>query len=99
VASNGLEALEILRCQPFDCVLMDCMMPEMDGFETTQRIRSGFCGVAQQDVHIIAMTANAMRGDREKCIEAGMDEYISKPVRRAELSAKLENAQRLLYAQ
>jgi signal transduction histidine kinase/DNA-binding response OmpR family regulator len=99
VASNGLEALEILRCQPFDCVLMDCMMPEMDGFETTQRIRSGFCGVAQQDIHIIAMTANAMRGDREKCIEAGMDEYISKPVRRAELSAKLENAQRLLYAQ
>ncbi len=98
VASNGLEALESLRCQPFDCILMDCMMPEMDGFETTRRIRSGFCGVAQQDVHIIAMTANAMRGDREKCIEAGMDEYISKPVRRAELAAKLENAQKLLYA-
>ncbi|HNX03973.1 MAG TPA: response regulator [Opitutales bacterium] len=98
VASNGLEALEILRLQPFDCVLMDCMMPEMDGFEATRRIREGFCGEAQQDVHIIAMTANAMRGDREKCIESGMDEYISKPVRRAELSARLENAQKLLYA-
>jgi two-component system, sensor histidine kinase and response regulator len=98
VAGNGLEALEMIRRQPFDCIFMDCMMPEMDGFETTQRIRSGFCGEAQQDIHIIAMTANAMRGDRERCIESGMDEYISKPVRKAELMAKLENAQKILYA-
>jgi signal transduction histidine kinase/DNA-binding response OmpR family regulator len=98
VASNGLEALEMIRRESFDCILMDCMMPEMDGFETTQRIRSGFCGEAQQDIHIIAMTANAMRGDRERCIECGMDEYISKPVRKAELQAKLENAQKILYA-
>jgi signal transduction histidine kinase/DNA-binding response OmpR family regulator len=98
VAANGLEALEIIRRESFDCILMDCMMPEMDGFETTQRIRAGFCGESQQDIHIIAMTANAMRGDRERCIECGMDEYISKPVRRAELQAKLENAQRILYA-
>ncbi|MBN1403249.1 MAG: response regulator [Opitutales bacterium] len=97
VATNGLEALEALRRQHFDCVLMDCMMPEMDGFETTRRIRSGFCGDAAQDIHIIAMTANAMRGDRERCIESGMDEYISKPIRRPELIARLENAQRLLY--
>jgi two-component system, sensor histidine kinase and response regulator len=98
VASNGLEALEAIRRQPFDCILMDCMMPEMDGFETTKRIRSGFCGESQQDIHIIAMTANAMQGDRERCIEAGMDEYISKPVRRSELTARLENAQNLIYA-
>ncbi len=98
VASNGLEALELLRRQHFDCILMDCMMPEMDGFETTRRIRSGFCGEGQQDIHIIAMTANAMRGDRERCIESGMDEYISKPIRRPELIARLENAQRQLYA-
>jgi two-component system, sensor histidine kinase and response regulator len=98
IASNGLEALEVLRREPFDCVLMDCMMPEMDGFETTKRIRDGFCGEAQKEIHIIAMTANAMQGDRERCIEAGMDEYISKPVRRAELAARLENTQKLLYA-
>jgi signal transduction histidine kinase/DNA-binding response OmpR family regulator len=98
VVANGLEALEAIRRQHFDCVLMDCMMPEMDGFETTRRIRDGFCGDSQKDMHIIAMTANAMRGDREKCIEAGMDEYISKPVRRAELASRLENAQKILYA-
>ena len=98
VVSNGLEALEALRRHHFDCVLMDCMMPEMDGFETTKRIRSGFCGDGPQDIHIIAMTANAMRGDRERCIESGMDEYISKPIRRPELVARLENAQKLLYA-
>jgi len=98
VVPDGLEALEALRRHHFDCVLMDCMMPEMDGFETTQRIRSGFCGDGPQDIHIIAMTANAMRGDRERCIESGMDEYISKPIRRAELVARLENAQKLLYA-
>jgi CheY-like chemotaxis protein len=98
VVANGLEALEVVRRQHFDCILMDCMMPEMDGFETTRRIRAGFCGDGPQDVHIIAMTANAMRGDRERCIESGMDEYISKPVRRAELASKLENVQRLIYA-
>jgi CheY-like chemotaxis protein/two-component sensor histidine kinase len=98
IANNGLEALEVIRHQSFDCVLMDCMMPEMDGFEATKHIRSGFCGETQQEIHIIAMTANAMQGDREKCIDSGMDEYISKPVRRAELAAKLENAQKLLYS-
>jgi CheY-like chemotaxis protein len=88
VVSDGLEALELIRRQHFDCVLMDCMMPELDGFETTRRIRSGFCGESAQDIHIVAMTANAMRGDRERCLDAGMDDYISKPVRRGELIAR-----------
>ncbi len=98
VVSDGLEALELIRRQHFDCVLMDCMMPELDGFETTRRIRSGFCGESAQDIHIVAMTANAMRGDRERCLDAGMDDYISKPVRRGELIARLESAHARLYA-
>ncbi len=78
VANNGLEVIAALDLRPYDLILMDCQMPELDGYETTQRIR------ARPDcksMKIIAMTANAMRGESEKCLEAGMDDYLSKPVR------------------
>ena len=85
VAANGFEVLQALERQPYDVVLMDVQMPEMDGFEATRRIRSsGF------KVCIIAITAHALNGDREACLYAGMDEYISKPIRMEELQKALE---------
>lgn len=78
LAENGLEALEHMEKYQFDLVLMDCQMPVMDGYEATRRIRTSGCHWAE--VPVVAMTANAMVGDREKCIEAGMDDYIPKPV-------------------
>jgi len=87
VAANGLEVLDALRRQPYDVILMDMQMPEMDGLEATRRILAGF--PAEIQPFIIAMTANAMRGDREQCLEAGMDDYISKPVEVKELIASL----------
>ena len=79
VASNALEVIESLRHQTYDLVLMDVQMPEMDGLEACRRIH--FEWGREQHPWIIAMTANAMKGDREKCLEAGMDDYIAKPVR------------------
>ena len=80
LANNGVEALRLLAAHPFDLVLMDCQMPEMDGFEATRRIRQGSDGVQQADIPIIALTANAMDGDREKVLAVGMDDYIPKPL-------------------
>ncbi|MCA9897824.1 MAG: response regulator [Ardenticatenaceae bacterium] len=88
VAGNGLEVLEALHRQPYDLVLMDVQMPEMDGAEATQKIRTTFSTEAQPV--IIAMTANALEGDRERFLRAGMDDYISKPVRVERLTAVLE---------
>jgi CheY-like chemotaxis protein len=79
-AENGLAALEKLREKDYDIVLMDCQMPEMDGFQCTAAIRAGGSDVRNPKIPIIAMTAHAMSGDREKCLAAGMDDYISKPI-------------------
>jgi CheY-like chemotaxis protein len=89
VAANGLEVLEAVRRQPYDIILMDVQMPEMDGLEATQRLLQTRpeAGVRPW---IVAVTANAMQGDREICFAAGMDDYISKPIKAAELKAALE---------
>ncbi|MFT5082126.1 MAG: signal transduction histidine kinase/CheY-like chemotaxis protein [Lentisphaeria bacterium] len=82
-ADNGFAALQKLtseREHPYALVLMDCQMPGVDGFETTRIIRRGNAGVCRPKIPIVAMTANAMKGDREKCLNAGMDDYIPKPV-------------------
>ncbi len=80
VVANGGEAIAILKKTHFDLVLMDCQMPEMDGYEATVQIRNPQSKVLEPGMPIIAMTANAMKGDREKCIQAGMDDYLTKPI-------------------
>ncbi len=90
VAANGIEALEALRNIPYDLVLMDCRMPEMDGFEATRLIRGGAAGSSMSTIPVIAITANALKGDREKCIEAGMNDYLAKPVMPDKLAEVLE---------
>ena len=88
VAENGEQALEILAGENFDCVLMDVQMPVMDGVEATKKIRASHA--AYKDIPIIAMTAYAMRGDREKFLDAGMDDYLSKPVDKDDLFEKIK---------
>jgi CheY-like chemotaxis protein len=90
VAANGIEVLRVLDAKTFDIIFLDVQMPEMDGYEAARRIHERW----QQNPHarprIVAMTGNAMQGDREKCLDAGMDDYISKPVRVDDLQAALE---------
>ncbi|MBD2740910.1 response regulator [Coleofasciculus sp. FACHB-1120] len=86
VVENGLEVLEALQRQPYDLVLMDVQMPDMDGLEASRNIcQEGLATSSTKKPWIIAMTANVMQGDREACLEAGMDDYISKPLRKEEL--------------
>jgi len=89
VAGNGREAIEALARADYDLVLMDCQMPEMDGFEATRRIRST-APVRNPRVPIIAMTANAMQGDRELCLATGMNDYIAKPIQSGQLAVVLD---------
>ena len=91
IASGGAIALKLMSTQRFELIFMDCMMPDMDGYETTRAIRE----IERQNptcprLPIIALTANAMPGDREKCLEAGMDDYLSKPIIAADLTAMIK---------
>ncbi len=90
IANNGKEALDALRKTDYDLVLMDCQMPELDGYAASKEIRSQTSGVKNINVPIIAMTAHAMKGDREKCIDAGMDDYLTKPVKPKNISKMLD---------
>ena len=85
VAQNGRKAIDALSCGTYDLVLMDVQMPEMDGFEATRRIRAGEAQADRCAIPIVAMTAHAMKGDREACLEAGMNDYVTKPVNPGEL--------------
>jgi CheY-like chemotaxis protein/HPt (histidine-containing phosphotransfer) domain-containing protein len=91
VVTNGAEVLEAFARRPYDVVLMDVEMPVMDGLEASRRINREW--PAERRPRIIAMTANAMQGDRETCLAAGMDDYLSKPIRREELAAALARSE------
>ena len=89
VAEDGIDALSQLNARdqaPYCLILMDCQMPRMDGFETTQQIRQGKAGTIHMNTPIIAVTANTMKGDQQKCLNAGMNEFIPKPIEHTLLS-------------
>ncbi len=86
IAENGIRALEILQTAEFDLILMYCQMPEMDGFEATHAIRQGN---RQKDIPIIAVTANVMEGDQQRCLDAGMNDYMKKPIKKELLMEKI----------
>ncbi|PAW81783.1 MAG: hybrid sensor histidine kinase/response regulator [Pedosphaera sp. Tous-C6FEB] len=88
VAANGVEVIKLLDQQPFDLIFLDVQMPEMDGYEAARRIRQKWAD--PQRPNLIAMTGNALEGDRERCLEAGMDDYVAKPVRIPELQAVIQ---------
>jgi two-component system, sensor histidine kinase and response regulator len=93
--ANGLEAVDAVGRIPYDIVLMDCQMPELDGYEATRRLRQAEATgsrAGRPPVYVIAMTANALEGNRESCLSAGMNDFVSKPVRLAELQAALRRA-------
>ncbi|MFZ3049172.1 MAG: response regulator, partial [Methanothrix sp.] len=87
LASNGFDVLAALDRQAYDVILMDIQMPDMDGFEATRRILARF--TKKKRPRIIALTAHALNGDRERCLEAGMDSYLSKPVKIEDLQSAL----------
>lgn len=93
VASNGYDALAALNsatnADRYAVIIMDCQMPEMDGYETASKIKAGEAGEVAQKIPIIAMTANAMQGDKQKCLDAGMDDYMTKPIDKAAILNKL----------
>jgi CheY-like chemotaxis protein len=90
VAGNGMEALERWTERPYDAIFMDCQMPRLDGYQTTQRIRAS--GDRGRRIPIVAITASSMVGDRERCLAAGMTDYISKPLDPRELRRALHAA-------
>ncbi|RMA80296.1 hybrid sensor histidine kinase/response regulator [Umboniibacter marinipuniceus] len=93
LAENGCEALALmqhLNRADLDLILMDCMMPEMDGYEATRQIRAGAAGEYFTEIPIVALTANAMKGDRDKCLEAGMNDHVAKPIEILTLSATVQ---------
>lgn len=95
IANNGVEALEMLMTSdedhPYTFIFMDCQMPKMDGYEATEKIRAGTAGQHYKNIPITAMTANAMLGDREKCLTAGMNDYTSKPINKDKVIKILQN--------
>jgi CheY-like chemotaxis protein len=95
VAANGLEVIEAILQRPYDVILMDIQMPEMDGLKATIHIREQL--LSDKQPYIIAMTANALAGDREKYLNQGLDDYVSKPVRINELTKALQNSH--IYSQ
>ena len=96
VANTGYEVIAILEQRPIDIILMDVQMPEMDGLSATQHIRQN--AAIQHQPYIIALTANALKGDRERFLAAGMNDYLSKPVRLEELSDAINRYSRPLFA-
>lgn len=101
VAENGQEALDYLEkaVEPFDVILMDCQMPVLDGYETSRAIRASESETINSQIPIIAMTAHAMKGDAEKCYEAGMDRYLTKPINSSALKETLDEVFRAVNAQ
>ncbi|GBO51627.1 hypothetical protein APA_868 [Pseudanabaena sp. lw0831] len=97
VVGNGKEVLHLLECIPYDIILMDCQMPEMDGYETTRAIRQ--LDSEKSKIVIMAMTANAMKEDRDRCIACGMDDYLSKPIRKEDVARKLAEWEKIIFAQ
>jgi CheY-like chemotaxis protein len=93
VAINGQEVLDALQQQAYDLIFMDVQMPEMDGLEATRQIRRQL--PPERQPHIVAMTANALQGDREHYLAAGMDDYVSKPIKLAEVIEALKNCPQL----
>lgn len=89
IAENGRQALDMVKSQPYDAILMDVQMPELDGYGATREIRQRETGSDKRSV-ILAITANAMVGDREKCLAAGMDDYLAKPIELDKLEGLLK---------
>jgi len=89
LAEDGRMALQLASYEPFDAILMDMQMPELSGLEATKAIRAHEAAAGTRRTPIIALTANAMQSDREQCLEAGMDDYISKPIKALDLNEKL----------
>lgn len=89
-ANNGLEAYEKVQAQNYDIIFMDCQMPEMDGFEATMKVRSFEEKEKRQPFSIVALTADAMIGDREKCLSVGMNDYINKPFKQEDIANALD---------
>lgn len=89
IVSTGLEALQAVEEAKYNLIIMDCQMPELDGYEATRRLRQQ---PHTRDMYVIAMTANSLEGDRERCLAAGMNDYLSKPTRERDLLAALKKA-------